>query len=208
MRDYRGKRIISVHPIPPDMVDEHESAAHGANQLAVAFVESGIVAVGSLRSIERAIDTAGSANITGNPDMMKLVRDVDTGTVWAVGKFDALASQAHLPENVASQIPPIQYFSASGRIDGGVDGTVSVQATTPEGAKNLAAVVNGFLALGRMQMTGKNAQTQALKNVLDTLAPRIDDKTVSISFSVPADVLKMMGERHQHQPRDEAAPRK
>ncbi len=208
VRDYKGKRIISAHPMREQATDQSPAGSrHEANEIAVAFIEPGLVAVGSVRAIERAIDTGTSANITGNADMMKLVQDVDGGTVWAVGRFDALASQAHLPENVASQIPPIQYFSASGRIDGGVDGTISVQATTPDGAKNLAAVINGFLALGRMQLGTTNPKTQALKGVLDTLAPRIDDKTVSVSFSLPADVLQTFGARHEGQS-PEMLPRK
>ena len=33
------------------------------------------------------------------------MNDMDDGNAWAVGRFDALISQAKLPEGVVSQIP-------------------------------------------------------------------------------------------------------
>ena len=80
--------------------------------------------------------------------MMKLVRSLDDGNAWAVGRFDALSSHARLPEDVASQLPAITWFSASGHVNGGIRGVVRAETRDDEAANNLRDVVRGFLALG------------------------------------------------------------
>ena len=48
--------------------------------------------------VRAAIDRRdGGDSVRGNDDIMGLVRSLDRGNVWAVGRFDALTSQANLP---------------------------------------------------------------------------------------------------------------
>ena len=61
---------------------------------------------------------------------MDLVNDIDDSNAWAVGRFDALMSQAKLPEGVASQIPAVKLFSASGHINGGLSGSSAPRRAT------------------------------------------------------------------------------
>ena len=58
----------------------------------------------------------------GNEELMTLVRSLDGGNAWAVGRFDALMSKAHLPENVTSRLPAITWFAVSAHINGGPAG--------------------------------------------------------------------------------------
>ena len=65
----------------------------------LAFLEPGLVAIGDAGAVRNAIDAQLTAHsITSNNEMMELVTDIDRdNNAWAVGRFDAIASQAKLP---------------------------------------------------------------------------------------------------------------
>jgi hypothetical protein len=183
VEDYRGKRLI-IGETKPD----------GSNrQFAAAFLEPGLVALGSTRLVRSAIDLhqtgdnpqAGLQSVTGNEELMNLVKSLDSGNAWAVGRFDALRSQAHLPADVADRLPAITWFAVSGHINGGLRGVVRAEARDEEAANNLRDVVRGFLALGKMQAGGR-PEIQAMMQSLELSGT---GKTVALSFSVPAEVF-------------------
>lgn len=176
--DYKGKRLVS-------------SPQHGnGEQFTMAFLEPGLVAVGSSTAVRHAIDAQMSAqSVTSNDEMMELVKDIAaTNNAWAVGRFDVLASQANLPEQVARQIPPVQWFAAAGRINGGVTGTLRVEARDDQSAQQLRDVVRGFLALAQMQ-SQNDPKFSAMAQSLQLSG---DGKTVALSFTVPAELLDLM----------------
>ena len=162
----------------------------GDTPMAISFVEPGIVAAGSVAAVRRAIDTKATddASVTENAELMELVRDMDQGTAWAVGRFDALA-QSRLPEEVSAKLPPISWFAATGRVDGGVEALVRAEASTEQGAEDLRQVVQGFLALARLQ-TGNNPQ---FAGVINSLQLGGQGRTVSLSVSVPAELINLLG---------------
>src|SRR5439155_19439166 len=134
VEEYKTKRLIVVtetHAMPGAFV--------------VAFVEPGLIALGSDRVVRTAIDlhqggnnpNAGVESITSNEELMNLVRSLETGNAWAVGRFDALRAQARLPENVASQIPAINWFAVSTHINGGIRGVLRAETRDDEAANNL-----------------------------------------------------------------------
>ncbi len=132
---------------------------------------------------------------------MTLVRSLESGNnAWAVGRFDALASQAHLPENVASRIPAITWFSIGGHVNGGIRGVFRAEAKDDEAANNLRDVVRGFLALGKMQ-SGSRPELQAMMQSLELGGV---GKTVSLSFNVPAEVFDMIGAMSGRTPKPRA----
>jgi hypothetical protein len=185
VEEYKTKRMI--------VVDQ----AHGLpGAFAVAFVEPGLVALGSDRVVRTAVDLhqagnnpqAGVENITGNEELMNLVRSLETGNAWAVGRFDALRSQAHLPENVASQIPAITWFAVSTHVNGGIRGTLRAETRDDQAAANLRDVVRGFLALGKLQ-AGDRPEIQTLMQSLELGGT---GKTVSLSFDVPLQVFDLI----------------
>src|SRR5213078_4314695 len=66
VEDYHGKRVI--------IADNH----HGPESFSVAFVQPGLVAVGSSAMVRNAIDLQrGGDNITNNDEMMNLVGSLD-----------------------------------------------------------------------------------------------------------------------------------
>ena len=122
VEDYKGIRLIVADdiakPSDPDIAPDPNAAlrAAPASEPVAAFVEPGVVAVGHSSLVRSAIDLKnGGDSVSLNDDMMKLVRSLERDTAWVVGRFDALASQAKLPQDVASQLPAITWVSASVR---------------------------------------------------------------------------------------------
>jgi hypothetical protein len=182
---YKGKRLLTVHDHGAD------EKGHG---LTVAFLEPGVVAVGSTGSIRRSVDRQGGESVLANREMMKLVKELDDSNCWAVGRFDALISQARLPEGVVNQIPSVRWFSASGHINGGLRGAIRAEARDDQAGQNLRDVIQGFLALARMQ-AGSKPELQTLVNSLQLSGT---GKTVSLRFEVPAQVLDLVTGLHKN----------
>jgi hypothetical protein len=186
VEEYRGKRLVVA------------TANHPTNHsFAAAFIEPGLVGLGSTTLIRSAIDLhqtgdnpqAGLQSVTTNDELMNLVRSLDSGNVWAVGRFDALQSSAHLPLEVASRLPAITWFAVSGHINGGLRGMVRAEARDEEAANNLRDVVRGFLALAKMQ-AGSRPDVQMMMQSLELSGT---GKTVALSFTVPSEVFDAIG---------------
>ncbi len=184
--EYRGKRMV----------------AGPRNHHAVAFLEPGLVAVGGAMTVKRAIDANMSAqSITSNNEMMTLVSDiVRLNNAWAVGRFDLIASQAKLPEQIARQIPPVKWFAAAGHINGGVSALLRAEANDDQAAENLRDVVRGFLALGRLQSQG-DPRIAAIANSMQLEGT---GRTVQLSFAVPAEVIELVLPRPPQVPAEPA----
>ena len=194
VEDHNGKRVVVADT--KDVAD----VVHGQpGSFAVSFIEPGLAAIGSTKLIKSAIDLhkagnnpqAGLESVTGNDELMSLVRSLDNGSAnaWAVGRFDALRTQSHLPANVLSQIPAITWFAVSGHVNGGFSGTLRAEARDDESANNLRDVVRGFLALAKLG-SGAKPELQAMMQSLEVSG---SGKTVSLSFSVPAEVFDVIG---------------
>ena len=198
VEDYGGKRLIVADGNSTDVyvADEWRHVGHS---LAVSFVEPGLAAFGSTPLVKTAVDLhragnnpqSGLESVTGNDELMNLVRSMDTSSqnAWAVGRFDALRAHARLPENVLSQIPAISWFAVSGHVNGGLRGTIRAEARDDEAANNLRDVVRGFLALAKLS-TGSRPELQTMMQSLELAGA---GKTVSLSFSVPAEVFDLVG---------------
>jgi hypothetical protein len=197
--DYRGKRLIAG-TASSDKGQSHEFAA--------AFLEPGLVALGSTRLVRAAVDLhqtgdnpqAGLQSVTGNEELMNLVKSLEAGNnFWAVGRFDALQTQAHLPQEVTTRLPAITWFAASGHVNGGLRGVLRAEARDEEAANNLRDVIRGFLALGKIQ-AGSRPDIQAMMQSLELSGT---GKTVALSFTVPAAVFDVIGDVHsQRKPAD------
>jgi hypothetical protein len=190
-RDYRGKKMF----FPPDVAipaDAPEPVRHARSHVALAFLADNLVGFGSEAALRQTIDLEhGQPNVTANDELMKMVEGVDRGNAWAVGRFDMLTTQAHLPEQVASQIPPISWFSASGHVNGGMSATLNVEAKDAAAAENLRQVINGFMALARLQ-AGSNSNRPEMAAMLQSIQLGGQDKTVSVSFTLPAQALDLL----------------
>jgi hypothetical protein len=176
VEEYKGKRLVS--------------SPAGREQVTLAFLEPGLVAIGPKTSVQRAVDAQmASHSITSNSEMMELVGEIaGSSNAWAVGRFDTIAAQANLPAEIAQRMPPVKWFAASGHVNGGVSGRLRVEATDEASADLLRRQVSGVLAFGEM-MAKSDPKAAALLNSLQLSGT---GKTVAISFQVPADLLQML----------------
>jgi len=186
--DYRGKRLLTLEN----------------DDVGLAFVEPDLVAFGTEAAVRRAIDTKAGAepDITTNQEVMALVRDMDSGNAWAVGRFDAISGRARLPQQLTSQLPPINWFAASGQINGGVRGVVRAETRDEAAAQDLREVARGFLALARLQ-AGQNAEMRAMMNSIELGGT---GRTVSLAFSLPPEAIDALAALHNQRPRPRPNP--
>ncbi len=175
------------------VVEEYQSIrvlSHPESNTSVAFVEPGLVAAGTPAAVRQAIDAKVSGNnVLDNADLMRLLRDSDDGNVWAVARFDALTGGGRLPAELADQLPAISWFSVSGFVDGGVRGTLRAEARDETAAADLRQVIQGFVALARMQ----TRQRPEFADLLNSLQLGGQGNTVSLGFSVPSELLDSIG---------------
>lgn len=164
----------------------HANDRTSQNDMAVAFLDADLIAFGGYQAVKNAIDASTGANVvSANTEMMKQIGDLDASHAWAVGRFDALAREAKLPTEIQAQVPAIQWFSAAGHINGGLTGRFKAETRDVESANNLRDVMNGFLALAKMQANAR----PAFKPMVDSLHVAADDKTVSLAFTVPSELF-------------------
>jgi hypothetical protein len=120
---------------------------------------------------------------------MTLVNGIDRShNAWALGRFDALTSQARFPDQVAKQLPQVKWFTTGVHINGGVSGMVRVEATDETAADLLRRQVNGALAFGEMIGRSDPRAAAALKAIQLSGT----GSTVQLSFTVPAELLHMV----------------
>ena len=192
VEDYKGKRLI-VGETP----QEH------AQSFALSFIEPGLAAFGSTKLIRTAIDLhngganpqTGLESVTSNDELMTQVRSLESGNnAWAVGRFDVLTSEAHLPDSVASRLPALTWFSVGGHVNGGLRAVIRAEARDEDAANNLRDVVRGFMALAKLQ-SGSKPELQAMMQSLELGGT---GKTVSLSLVVPAEVFDLVGSAAGH----------
>jgi len=163
------------------------------------------VALGTADMVRRAVDRgAGGDNVPANAEMMRLVGGMSGESMWAVGRFDAISAQASLPAEVSERIPPISWFSASGRVNGGLQAVVKAEAKDEQAAENLRDIVRGFVALAKMQAGGK----PGMQKMMPDVQLSGDGREVAISFAVTNEMLdafeaaRAMGEKFQKLDKD------
>jgi hypothetical protein len=184
---YKGKRLLVM-------------AAHAKGEdpergpeMAMGFLDKGVVALGTADMVRRAVDrAAGGGSARGNAELMRLVGDMSGQSMWAVGRFDALSAQATLPAEVSERIPPITWFSASGRVNGGLQAVVKAEAKDEQAAENLRDIVRGFVALAKMQTGSK----PGIQKMLPDVQLSGDGKDVAISFAVTNEMLDAFEAAH------------
>jgi hypothetical protein len=196
VEDYRGKRLITGTMLADRNGDNSSDnvRAGQSHELAAVFLEAGLLAIGTPALVRSAIDLhqagdnpqAGLQSVANNDELMSLARSLEAGNMWAVGRFDVLESQAHLPAEVTTRLPAITWFAVSGHVNGGVRGLIRAEARDEEAANNLRDVVRGFVALGKMQ-AGSRPDVQALMQSLELGGT---GKTVALSFNVPAEIFE------------------
>ena len=176
--DYQGVRLIT-----------HKGDGRQDREMAMGFLEAGVVAMGTTEAVQRAIDTRKDGrNVLSNNDLMRMVGDIDQSNAWAAGRFDAIAQNAQLPGEFKGQLPPVSWFSAAGHVNGGVSGMFKAEARDEEAAQNLRDMARGFMAMAKMQAGSQ----PAMKTMVDSLQLGGEGKTVAVAFQVPSELFEAL----------------
>jgi hypothetical protein len=191
VEDYKGKRLV----VATHKVDAVEGQHHGfgSGSIVLAFLEPGLIGIGELGAVKSAIDAQlSSQSITNNNEMMELVGEIGrSNNAWAVGRFEAIAQQANLSQNLppqaAAQLNLVKWFAAAGHINGGIAGTLRAEARDDQAAQELRKGIDGLMALARLA-GGSDPKAMAL---LQSLQLSGTGKSVVLSFTVPAELLNM-----------------
>jgi len=190
---YQGVRLV----LAPAFVD-HSEGVHTedmprdvvtseAPTFALAFLETGLLAVGSQAAVKAAVDAKASGNnALKNDGLMQYINEIQSGqSAWAVGRFDAIVNSPDMPEQIKQHLPAVQWFSVSTRINGGISGSLRADAADDVAAENLRDVVRGGLAMGRL-FSGEDVR---MKMLLDSLQMSGTGKTVALSFKVSPEMI-------------------
>lgn len=157
---------------------------------AVAFLETGLLAVGNVASVKRAIDAKVSGrNVTTNDELMTYVNGIRDGqSAWAVGRFDALRTATELPDQIAQHLPAVQWMAITTHVNGGITGSIRADAADDAAAENLRDVIRGGLAMGRLV----SGQDEKIKLLLDSMQMSGTGKTVALTFSVSPEMVDVL----------------
>ena len=176
--DYRGSRLITIP----------------GESLAMAFLETGVIAIGSEPLVKRTIDlpfTGGG--VDSNDSLMGLLQHVERGsTAWTIGRLDDPRGGEWLPDQVESQVSQVAAFAADVRVNGGVSGKLTAEARDEQTGRNLRDLLQGFLALARLQFGSRSE----LRGLLDSIRLTTAGTNVTLTFDLPADaVLELLPDR-------------
>lgn len=214
VEEYQGIRLVTAGPrVHQGMMDgvhgemPRDGVSVNTDTPSVAFLETGLLAIGQKAAIKQAIDSKASGqNITTNAELMKYVNDIRGGqSAWAVGRFDEFQKQAEIPDQIKQHLPAVQWVALTTQINGGISGSIRAETTDDAAAENLRDVVRGGLAMGRLV----SGQDQKIKLLLDSMQMSGTGKTVALTFSVSPEMvdvlagLASLSEQHQPKPQDE-----
>jgi hypothetical protein len=193
-QEYEGRRLFILHDgsaqVPSPQPESSATVSIPQHTVVLAFLETGLVAIGDLDTVRRAIDAQRHGqSIRSNAEMMELVSDIERiNNAWAVGRFDLIANQTKLPDEIARKLPPVKWFAAAGHVNGGISALLRAEANDEQAAENLRGVVNGIISLARLQ--GQN--DTKLMPLIQSLQLSGSGKTVQLSLTIPAEIFELM----------------
>jgi hypothetical protein len=196
VEQYQGIRVVTAgRQVQQGMLDgangdmPRDVAVH-AGTPSVAFLETGLLAIGEKAAVKAAIDSKTSGqNATANAELMKYVNEIRAGqSVWAVGRFEDLQKQAEIPDQIKQHLPAVKWFAVTGLVNGGISGSVRAETSDDAAAENLRDVIRGGLAMGRL-VSGQDPKFQLL---MDSLQMSGTGKTVSLSFAISPEMVDVL----------------
>jgi hypothetical protein len=197
VEQYQGIRVVTagrqVHQAMLDGVHgdmPRDGVSVNSDVHSVAFLETGLLAIGEKAAVKQAIDAKISGqNATSNSELMSYVNDIRAGqSVWAVGRFEDIQKHAEVPDQIKQHLPAVKWFAVTGLVNGGISGSIRAETTDDLAAENLRDVVRGGLAMGRLV----SGQDQKFKLLLDSLQMSGTGKTVALSFAVSPEMVDVL----------------
>jgi len=197
LAEYKGARLlVGIDDEPSDDTTSVEPSVEGTVRHRVhpviALVNANLVIVGAESAVKAAIDRnagEGTTSITSDAEFVRMLESVDqNSTVWAIGRPKAFQARADVPNQLMQQLPEIKWFAASGHLNGGLQATVRAEGKDEEAGKNMREVVQGVLALARLQFDSK----PEFKPLLNTVQIEGTGNGVALHMTLPAEMLDVI----------------
>lgn len=159
----------------------------------VAFLKSGLIALGSREAIRQALDAeASGGDVSQDGDLMAVVSRVErTGNAWFVVRTDALTAETQLPEVVRHHLDGVRFFAVGADVDQNLRALVRAEARDARSAEDLRAVIAGAVAAVRMMST----RDPRLEAALASVQTSGSGPAVEVQFTLPPDLLDLAHER-------------
>jgi hypothetical protein len=135
------------------------------------------------QALDASVDSA--ARWLEAPGVDIIVASVSATPAWVVGRTETAPASAPVPTAVLEQLPPLDWIAAAVQTEPGYRGLLSAEARDDAGVERLREVLNGLVALARVQ----GAQRPEWRTALGSLRPEIHGKLVSISVELTRDLL-------------------
>ncbi len=192
LSEYKGARIL----LPPAETPEGDSGTEVAPRThkapIIALVNANLVIVGAEAAVKAAIDRNngdGTASITSDGEFVRMLESVDqNSTVWAIGRPSVLQGSTEVPTQVLQQLPEVRWFAVSGHVNGGLQATLRAEGKDEEAGKNMREVVQGILALARLQVDAK----PELKPFLNSVQVEGAGNGVALHVTLPSEMLDVI----------------
>lgn len=189
--DYQGKRLLTSPHLPYGSGSGEDTQQPTAG--ALAFLEPGLLALGDLATVQRAIDAQSSGrDVTRNAELMGFVSEIEVGnSAWMVSNIGAMANAADIadiPDQFRTQVGAVQWLIASANVNGGVNGTLRAEARDIESAEQMRDLIRGGLAAGRL-IGGEDPRMRAL---LDSVQLTGMGTTIALSFTLSPELLDVI----------------
>ena len=186
---YKDKRLLTMADVVRPESSTESVAPHHPTAT-IAFLEPGVLALGEVAAVKKAIDAGPTGTaLRQNTELIGLVDEMrGSGNAWVAGRLDAMANHPGLPTELTSHLPAVNLVAASVHVNGGVRGMLRADARDDKAAEQLRDVVRGALAAGKL-MTGQNPKMDVMLNSLHITGT---GKTVGLSFTVPAEFLELL----------------
>lgn len=159
----------------------------GQQTAALAFLDDQTLVLGSIPGVEAVVanHAAHKRALEGNASLMGLVKGLDPASGYWVAVDSALTARAQ--KEVGANAPPgtvPRTLTLAGKFDGGL--TLAAEMADDAAAKNLAEMIQGGLAMVRMQV-GQNPEAQKVPGLTQLLeGVQVKAEAKRVTLSVPA----------------------
>jgi len=175
-----------------DLAEDHTETPYGAYTVHStgddgygAFINDGLIVLSEDRmAVEKVLDTAGGKlkNFAGSA-LNASLKDVPasaflSGVLPNLSALSEMNSQSKILEKASGL-----FFLAQEKQDA-LQLRLQVTADTPENAKNMADLVQGLIAMGRLG--GNEGDMARIASVLDGLQVKLDGKVLRLDFERPS----------------------
>jgi hypothetical protein len=170
----------------------------GRGSGATAFLDDNTLVMGNQASVEQTViaRAKGEAPLRQNAGLLALLETVKPGsTFWMVGDQTLLASMPKSMPGMGGpgtsqsiELPALKSLIVTGDLDPQVSLDVTGEAGDEAGARNLADVVRGLVALASMQASAR----PELKQLASAINVTTEASRVHIAARVPYEVIESL----------------